>query len=78
MNEGKVKVAVDLVPLMGYLYKAGILRIDGPEKRVQVSSEFFRQTFPVYEAKDFPDPEYKYELSYEYEGIEFYCLSVEP
>lgn len=78
MNEGKVKIAVDLIPLMGYLYEAGILRIDGTDKKVQVSSEFFRATFPIYEAKEFPDPVYKHELSYEYEGINFYCLSTEP
>lgn len=78
MNEGKVKIAVDLIPLMGYLYEAGILRIDGTGKKVQVSPEFFRATFPIYEVKDFPHPDYTHELSYEYEGITFYCLSTAP
>ena len=77
LNENIVKISADLIPLIKWLYEAGIIRVDGSTSTVHVTEEFFRETFPVYEVHNRGRDEYKYELSYTYNGIVFYCLSPE-
>ena len=77
MNEGKVKIAVSLIPLMRYLYNAGIICVGGSSDDVHVDEEFFRSTFPIYEAVERGDDKYRYELRYTFEGVKFFCLTNE-
>ena len=75
MNDGKVKIAAGLIPLMRWLYDSGIICVGGSMDTVHVTEEFFRETFPVYEVSERNNPEYPYELSYNYNGVQFFALS---
>jgi len=72
MNEGKVKIAAGLVPLMQWLYSAGVLSVDGYSGRVHVNESFFRSTFNVFQTEEWDEKTDK--LSYTFEGVEFFTL----
>ena len=76
MNEEKVKIAADLMPILSLLYDGGIITVDGGMKGVQCTEEFFRETFPVYEVYPRKNSDYApYELNYRYNGVLFFALS---
>ena len=77
INENKVRIAADLVPIMKWLEECGIIRVDGYLNMVHTTEEFFRETFPVYTVHERGNKEYPYELSYVFNGVTFFTLSAE-
>lgn len=74
MNEGKVKIAVDLVPIIKMLYKAGIIDIDGRTQEVHCTPEFFDEAFPMYDIVPRDSEVYPNKKVAKYDGISFFSL----
>jgi hypothetical protein len=72
MNEGIIKISAELSPLVRYLYKMGVLAVNGHEQTVHLTRECFEETFPTFEVENY-DEHTEYHVGY-YAGIKFFAL----
>lgn len=75
----KAQIALDLVPVLGYLQEGGIIAINpsyirGPS--VQMRKDTFRETFPEVDTpEDNPGSIYPYIWRAKVNGVEFFALA---
>lgn len=76
MIETKAQIALDLVPLMRFLYKGGVTAIYGGDGTVQLTEELFHKVFPdVKVAVPRASEVYPFAWKETVEGVEFFALS---
>lgn len=78
MIETKAILAFDLMPLMRYLYRGGVLAVDALTNKIQLTVAMYRATFPDDKIPTHTgDNDYPFRWTTTIDGVEFFALAEE-